>query len=263
MKFGRCSIAAGVACIALAGPMNAQSLAARIAEAADGHVTFHFAGRPDVCGDGESFVRVGRSFIGRMHGDLDAQPCSRGPVQVRVTRMNGEVERIESWVGLLRRRDGRDLGQVSAAEAARYLLAIAATARSNASAKAILPAVLADSVVSWPALLRIARDAESRSRNTRQAAVDWLARFAASAMAGRPNQVSDEADDLDDASGDEGLKSHAVFVLSQLPRREGVPALLDVARQNSDRRTRAHALFWLGQSGDPRALDLFESMLRR
>jgi len=93
--------------------------------------------------------------------------------------------------------------------------------------------------------------------------MDWLARFAASAMDGRPNQVSDEADDADDASNDAGLKSHAVFVLSQLPRREGVPALLDVARQNPDQRTRGHALFWLGQSGDPRALDLIESILRR
>jgi len=144
-----------------------------------------------------------------------------------------------------------------------YLLEIAATARASVSSRAILPAVLADSVVSWPALLRIARDSASRSRGTRQAAVDWLARFAASAIAGRPNQVSDEADDVDDARGDAGLKSHAVFVLSQLPRREGVPALLDVARQNPDQRTRGRALFWLGQSGDPRALDLIESILRR
>ena len=54
-----------------------------------------------------------------------------------------------------------------------------------------------------------------------------------------------------------------MFVLSQLPRREGVPALLDIARQNPDHRTRERALFWLGQSGDPRALDLIESILRR
>ena len=68
---------------------------------------------------------------------------------------------------------------------------------------------------------------------------------------------------FDEVSGDAGLKSHAVFVLSQLPRREGVPALLDVARHNPDQRTRGRALFWLGQSGDPRALDLIESILRR
>ncbi len=257
------SIAAGIACACFATRAHAQPLTSRIAGLADGSVTFHFTGRPGVCGDGDSFVRLGRSFIGRMYGDMHARPCDHGPIQVRVTRLAGEVERIETWAGPLRQREGRELGQVSAMEAASYLLHLAATARTSVSSRAILPAVLADSVVSWPALLRIARDATSRSRGTRQEAVQWLARFAASAMAGRPNQLSDEAEDADDASGDAGLKSHAVFVLSQLPRHEGVPALLDVARQNPDPRTRGHALFWLGQSGDPRALDFIESMLRR
>ena len=61
---------------------------------------------------------------------------------------------------------------------------------------------------------------------------------------------------------DDDLKSHAVFVLSQLPREEGIPQLLQVARSNKSWRVRSKALFWLGQSGDPRAIDLFESVLR-
>ena len=72
---------------------------------------------------------LGGSFIGRMHGDMYPRLCSPGPVQVRVTRIGGEVERIESWAGPLLKRDGRDVGQVSAMEAASYLLDIAATAR--------------------------------------------------------------------------------------------------------------------------------------
>ena len=53
-----------------------------------------------------------------------------------------------------------------------------------------------------------------------------------------------------------------MFVLSQLANHEAVPTLLDIARSNADRRVRGQALFWLGQSGDPRALALFESLLR-
>ena len=43
---------------------------------------------------------------------------------------------------------------------------------------------------------------------------------------------------------------------------EAVPALLQVARNNKDPEVRKAALFWLGQSGDPRATDLFEQILR-
>jgi hypothetical protein len=50
--------------------------------------------------------------------------------------------------------------------------------------------------------------------------------------------------------------------MSQLPHGEGVQSLLDVARTNKDAHVRGKALFWLGQSGDPRALRLFESILK-
>jgi hypothetical protein len=36
----------------------------------------------------------------------------------------------------------------------------------------------------------------------------------------------------------------------------------NVPRSNPSWRVRSQALFWLGQSGDPRAIDLFESVLR-
>src|SRR5688572_28036299 len=61
---------------------------------------------------------------------------------------------------------------------------------------------------------------------------------------------------------DDDLKMHAVFVLSQLPRSEGIPQLLEIARSNPSWRVRSQALFWLGQSGDSRAIALFESVLR-
>ena len=58
-------------------------------------------------------------------------------------------------------------------------------------------------------------------------------------------------------------REQAVFALSQRPRDEGVPALISVARTNKDPEIRKKALFWLGQSHDPRALDLFEELLTK
>jgi len=52
-----------------------------------------------------------------------------------------------------------------------------------------------------------------------------------------------------------------VFALSQLPKDEGVPKLIEVARSHRDAAVRKQAMFWLGQSRDPRALAFFEQVL--
>ena len=187
------------------------------------------------------------------------EPCIFGPVQVRLTLEDGDVGRVETWVGSIRSRNARDLGEVSAPDAARYLMTIASRGAASASAKAIFPAVLADSATVWPALFPIARDTDTRSRGTRQDAMFWLSRFASGAVSGRPNSPFMEDEEESD---DDDLKKHAVFVLSQLPRDEGIPQLLEVARSNRSWRVRSQAMFWLGQSGDPRAIELFESVLR-
>src|SRR5918992_1533026 len=245
--------------ILIAAPLQAQSLASRVAAVDDGAVTFHYAARPGVCGDGETFVRTGpHSYHGSWSSNRPMEPCIFGPVQVRLTLADGVVQRVESWVGQPRSRNARDLGAVSALEAARYLMTIAERGDSKATAKAIFPAVLADSATVWPALFPIARNGSSKS--ARQDALFWLSRFASGTLSGRPN--SPFAEDQDEESPDDDLKSHAVFVVSQLPRSESVPQLIEIARTNRDWRVRSKALFWLGQSGDPRAIDLFESVLR-
>jgi HEAT repeats len=251
-----------VTIVTIATPLQAQSLASRVAAVEDGAVTFHYAARPGICGDGESFIRTGRSsYHGSFSTKRAMEPCTFGPAQVRLTLEDGNVQRIETWVGPLSSRGARDLGEVSATEAARYLMTIAARATTRASAKAIFPAVLADSATVWPALFPIARDTDTRSKSTRQDAMFWLSQFASAAVAGRPNDPF--AEDEEEESGDEDLKKHAVFVLSQLPRDEGIPQLLEVARSNRSWHVRSQAMFWLGQSGDPRAIDLFESVLER
>ena len=242
-------------------PVAAQSLADRIAAANSEAVSFHYTARPGVCGDGEHFIRTGRtSYQGNFSREWRDAPCVEGPVQVRLTVVDGQVTRVQSWVGPLRDRSAKELGAVPAVEAASYLMTVAARATPGASSKAIFPAVLADSAVVWPQLLAIAKDTESRSRSTRRDAMFWLSRYAGGAVAGHPNDPLDDDDDGGDP--DEDLKSHAVFVLSQLRNGEGIASLLEVARTNKSPRVRGQAMFWLGQSGDPRALALFESVLR-
>ena len=58
------------------------------------------------------------------------------------------------------------------------------------------------------------------------------------------------------------VKRRAVFALSQLPTGEGVPMLIDLARNHRLPEVRRQAMFWLGQSRDPRAVDFFEQILR-
>ena len=59
------------------------------------------------------------------------------------------------------------------------------------------------------------------------------------------------------------MRKRAVFAISQLPRDEGVPQLIALAGTHRDREVRKQAMFWLGQTGDPRALTFFEQVLGR
>ena len=88
--------------------------------------------------------------------------------------------------------------------------------------------------------------------DTRQSAVFWVSQAAGDAATrGLDSLVSDE-------KGDRDIREHAVFALSQRPKEEGVPILIRIAKTNKDPEIRRRALFWLGQSEDPRALALFE-----
>jgi len=94
-------------------------------------------------------------------------------------------------------------------------------------------------------------------RNTRSQSVFWVGQAAGDAATADLNSL------VLDNSVDREVREQAVFALSQRPRDEGVPALIAVARTNKDPEIRKKALFWLGQSQDPRALDLFEELLTK
>ena len=93
--------------------------------------------------------------------------------------------------------------------------------------------------------------------DTRRNAVFWVSQAAGDAATrGLDSLVADER-------GDRDIREQAVFALSQRPRDEGVPILIRIERTNRDPEIRRKALFWLGQSEDPRAISLFEEILTR
>ncbi|HEX8831055.1 MAG TPA: HEAT repeat domain-containing protein [Longimicrobium sp.] len=262
--------AAAVLCaLAMAAPAacaGAQAgtggVAARVAAAPDGEVWMRFASRPGVCGsdNGVSTSRRSERRVTVSGSGDDRWDCVEGPVWVALVKRGGSIERVRTKVAHGWSADGRgrvtDLGTVGARDASDYLLGLAERATAgNVGEEAIVPATLADSVTVWPALLRIARN-DARPDRTRRSAVFWLGQQAGDRIT---RELSSFVSD-----GDENreLRKHAVFALSQRPRDEAVPELVRIARTHRDPEIRKTAMFWLGQSGDPRAIALFEEILR-
>jgi hypothetical protein len=241
-----------LAALALAGAASAQTLDRRISSAPDGTVRFSFAAREGVCGNGHN-VNIQDSRNADWESDCDA-----GPVRTVLTVSGGKVTKVRSYVGGRWRAAGAgvtDLGTVSAREAATWLLGLAARAPAGSN-EAVFAATLADSAVIWPDLVRLAKN-ESVPRETRRSAVFWLGQAAGTAATASLDSL------VGDPKGDRQVREAAVFALSQRPRDEGVPALIRVARTDRDPDIRKKAIFWLGQSDDPRALALFEDLLTK
>ena len=106
-----------------------------------------------------------------------------------------------------------------------------------------------------PTIIKVAR--EDRSPQVRGQALFWLAQEASRKQAADTITAAIERDP------DTEVKKKAVFALTQMPSDEGVPLLLQVARTNANPAVRKQAMFWLGQSRDPRALKFFEEVLAK
>jgi HEAT repeat protein len=135
-------------------------------------------------------------------------------------------------------------------------VSLASTLPGRAGRDAVFPATIADSAVVWPALIRIARDQE-RPRETRNQAVFWLGQAAGDAATAGLDSLSQDSD------VDREVQKPVVFALSQRPKDEGIPILIRVAKSHRDPEVRRQAVFWLGQSNDPRAIALFEELLTK
>jgi hypothetical protein len=236
----------------LPGSLQAQTFAQRVNAAGNGTVRLSFAARPGVCADAGNGVTMGQA------SDEWEPACSRSLVRVALGLSAHRVRSIRTYVGgrWLPDTSALDLGTVRPQEAASYFISLTRQAgNAGMAGDPLLPSVLADSVIIWPALVSLARNSRLSSE-IRSRAVFWLSQAAGAAAGQALDSIA--ADDR----GEREVRKQAIFALSQRSRNEGVPALIRIARTNRDPELKKTALFWLGQSEDPRALDLFEEILR-
>jgi HEAT repeat protein len=185
-------------------------------------------------------------------------------VRAALSVSGGKVTRVKTSVGGNWARTSErvtDLGTVSPAEAAAYFFALVPQIeRSENKNRLLLPAVLADDPLALQRLIALARD-DSRVQNTRRQAIQWIGLLGdarvvpilvAFARGGGAATVGEDIDEDDEAPGKKGLATTAMAALSSLDNGVGVPALIELAHSASSG-TRASAVFWLGQAGDPRA----------
>ena len=258
-----CAIVAAAALAAGAIPLSAQqSLAARVAAVKNGSAQFEFPSREDACGDGHSYIRIGDSMNGSFSSNTDLANCQPGPVRIVLEVHDGRVIALRDYLGPVAPAPAgvTELGEFTASEGSNFLLGLVESqADGRVANRAVFPAMLGRDVVAWPTLLRIAKADAGGRRSRRHDVVFWLGQYAAAKLSGSDDPFAPRS--RGDEDSEEDVKEHAVFALSQLRNGEGVEPLIQVARTNSDQRVRAKAMFWLGESGDPRALALFEQVL--
>ena len=149
------------------------------------------------------------------------------------------------------------LGDVNAAQSVEFLKtlvtnpALNSTSRDHSDSALSAMALHRDAAAS-AAILDLAKNGAPRLR---QRALVWIARRAESQALGIISQAIDNDPDVE-------VRRQAVAALSQLPRNEGIPLLIKLARSHTNPVVRKQAMQRLGQSNDPRALSFFEEVLR-
>lgn len=94
----------------------------------------------------------------------------------------------------------------------------------------------------------------NETEHAREQAMFWL---------GQGRSPTEDLVRLYDRLSDAALRKHYTFVLSQRRDRAALDKLIDVAEHDADREVRHQALFWLGQSKDPRALAYIRDLVTR
>jgi hypothetical protein len=239
--------------VSTVGALGAQSLADRVARV-DGQVQVVFPSHPELCGDGRGqignmFGRHGQFFGSYENGHRSI--CVEGPARVVATVSHGAVTRLRTYVGPVPdpSPDVTDLGSVSADDARAWLLSLLRAGSASAAKEAVVPLLVVNAPYPWADLLAAARN-DRHPDAVRREATFWLGQGA-----------SAHIDSAGDGSDEDDVRRSAVFALSQQPKDAAVPLLIQIATGNTQPPVRASAMFWLGQSGDPRALDVFARVL--
>lgn len=255
------------ALVALLAPaLSAQSLADRVNGASAGAVQFTFAARPGVCGNGRTYIQTSNSSI---YGNFSyneiarTEPCQNGPVRIVIDRAGREIIAIQSYVGQTPTPvPGTDLGRVTGQQAADYLLDVAARTEGRVGRDAIFATTLADSATSTDKLVAIAKN-QALSRDTRRAALSYMT-YSVPAGQAVPGRAADAMVAIArDESDNQQVRQQALTVLSRLEHGAGIPALVDLSKQQGYTWLAKESIAALSRSGDPRARDFLRTTLQR
>jgi hypothetical protein len=255
-------LAIGCFVAATAHSAVAQSLANRIGSASDRAVQFSYPARPDVCGDGRTYISTGPgNYYGSFSGNSTEQ-CATGPVRVVADVADRSVIALRTYVGPANAAADpgvTNLGTVTAAEAADYLLSVASRADGRVGRDAIFAALLADGVDVTPRLLDIGRD-QGRPLETRRAALSGLVRSNTTQLdriGAALVQIATNENDV------QAVRSAALSALSRLDRGAGIPPLVQLANGNLTSWVARESMSVLARSGDPRARQFLRSIAQR
>lgn len=244
-------VAAGaIATSQLAG----QSLSTRVDAVRDGRALMTFAARPGVCGDGHGSVWIQSSRMTFSAGDRQFV-CMPGPVRVAIGRADNQTISVRKWVGGRWSAEASDvdLGDVSPSDAAHYLLGVARTISGTSADDAVSAAAFADAVDLSGDYTRLIRD-DDASLEARKQALFWL---------GQSELSTADLVRLGESLKPFTLREHYTFVLSQRHDDAAIDGLIDVARHDQDVEIRKRAMFWLGQTREPKAIKFLQDILTR
>jgi HEAT repeat protein len=239
-----------------------QSLASRIASATDRSVQFSYPVRPGVCGDGRTYISTGSgNFYGSFSTNSPDQ-CLTGPVRVVADLADRNVIALRTYVGgpgPAVEAGVANIGTVTSAEAADFLIGVAARADGRVGRDAIFAALLGENVDVTSRLLDIGRD-QNRPLETRRAALSGLVRSDSRQL----DRIGAALVQIATNEGDvQGVRTSALSALSRLDHGAGIQPLVQLAGANLTSWVGREAMTVLARSGDPRARQFLRSTAQR
>ena len=259
----RLAIASIIAIGAPAPHAFGQSLAGRIASASDRSVQFSYPARPGVCGDGRTYISTGSGNFFGSFATNGSDQCVAGPVRVVADLADRNVVALRTYVGVpvtaSLEAGVTNLGTVTSADAADYLLGVAAKADGRVGRHAIFAALLGENVEITSRLLDIGRD-QNRPLETRRAALTGLVRSDSRDLdrIGSPLvQIAMNENDV------QNVRTTALSALSRLDHGAGIQPLVQLASSNLTSWVGREAMTVLSRSGDPRARQFLRSTAQR
>jgi len=261
-RLSRLAIASVLAIATSAPYAFGQSLANRIASASDRSVQFSYPVRPGVCGDGRTYISTGSGNFYGSFSTSGADQCLAGPVRVVADLADRNVIALRTYVG----GPGpavdagvANLGTVTSAEAADFLIGVAARADGRVGHDAIFAALLGENVDLTSRLLDIGRD-QSRPLETRRAALSGLVRSDSRQLDRIGSALVQIATNESDV---QRVRTAALSALSRLDHGAGIQPLVQLAGSNLTSWVGREAMNVLARSGDPRARQFLRSTAQR